>query len=286
MLLPVLLIVAGLFGGGLAAVFAQSLGLGVPDPDGLLGPVPTLRHYAELASNREFYLSLGLTLWIAALTTTLSVAGGVGLALLLHAIGRARRLLYALLQVPLGVPHVVIALAVVTLFGQSGIPARAAYHFGLISAPAGFPELVYDAYGIGIVIAYVIKEVPFVAVVATALLVRLGSDYDAVARTLGASRWQRIRHVTLPLIAPGVGGAALMVFAYVFAAFETPFVLGRPYPAMLSVVVEREFSSLELMDRPRAMAMAMVMTLLAAAAVRGYLVLWHASISRDRPVLF
>jgi putative spermidine/putrescine transport system permease protein len=122
--------------------------------------------------------------------------------------------------------------------------------------------------------------------VATTLLARASEEYDAVARTLGASGWQRFRHVTWPFIAPGIGGAALMVFAYVFSAFELPFLLGRPYPSMLPVVAQQRFMSVDLADRPAAMAAAFVLTLIAAAAVRLYLALAHSVYGRERPVLF
>ena len=275
MLSPALLVVVGLFGLGFVTVFVQSLGIGNP----------TAQPYRDLFRNPEFYLSLGVTLWVATAATAISVLGGVTLALLLHSVSRGRRVVYAVLQVPLAVPHLAMAMVTVTLLAQSGLLARLAYSLGVIAGPAGFPPLVYDKWGAGILVSYAAKEIPFIAVVATALLARIGPDYDMVARTLGASGWQRIRHVTLPLIAPGVGAAALMVFAYVFAAFETPFVLGRPYPAMLSVVAQREFMSLDLADRPGAMALAFVMTVLAGLVVRAYLALSHATMG-NRPVLF
>jgi len=64
------------------------------------------------------------------------------------------------------------------------------------------------------------------------------------AATLGASAWQRFRYVTLPArVAPSVVSAALLVFAFIFGAFEVPYILGRPYPAMLGVVAQRRFLS-------------------------------------------
>jgi len=286
MLSPVLFVVVGLFGLGFLAVFVESLGVGISGQGASATPGPTAQHYHDLARSSEFYLSLLFTVWVATLATVVSVIGGVGLALLLQPVVRGRRAIYALLQVPLAVPHLAMAVVTVTLFAQSGLLARVAYAVGVIGEPAGFPALIYDRWGTGTLLAYAAKEIPFVAVVATALLLGIGPDYDTVARTLGASRWQRLRHVTLPLIAPGVGAAALMVFAYVFAAFETPFVLGRPYPAMLSVVAQRKFMSLDLADRPGAMAVAFVMTVLAALVVRAYLALSHATLGRKRPVLF
>jgi putative spermidine/putrescine transport system permease protein len=164
--------------------------------------------------------------------------------------------------------------------------ARAVFALGVIDAPSEFPVLVNDEAGIGIITAYAFKEVPFIALVATTLLARRGDEYDEIARTLGATTWQRFRHVTWPFLSPGVSAAALMIFAYVFSAFETPFLLGQPYPAMLPVVAQQRFMSVDLADRPAAMACALILTAIAAAVVRLYLGAAGQAAGRERPALF
>ncbi len=278
-LAPVLLIVVGLFGAGLLSAFAESISL--PGAGTL-----TARYYLGVARDEEFWASLAFSLWVSVASTTMAAAAGVATALILSRLAAGRGLAYALLQVPLAVPHLAMAVAVLMLMAPSGWMARMVAITGWITAPADFPALVYDRYGIGIILAYVAKEAPFIAIVATALLVRVGPQYDRVAATLGASPWQRVRHVTLPMLAPGVVSASLMVFAFVFAAFETPFLLGRRYPAMLSVVAERRYLSLDLNDRPDAIAWALVMTGLAAIVVQAYLALSRAIDARGRPVVF
>lgn len=278
-LAPAATIVVGLFATGLLAAFVESVGV-------VDGGWPTPRHYGDVLGDREFRASLGLTFWVATTATLTSVALGVGLALVLQGLARGRGPTYALLQVPLAVPHLAMAVGMLTLLSPSGWVSRLFFTAGLVGVPADFPVLVHDRYGLGIILAYVVKETPFLALVATALLVRIDGDYGAVARTLGASPWQRFRHVTWPLLAPGVGAAALMVFAFVFTAFETPFLLGRPFPSLLSVVAHRRFMSIELADRPAALAMALLMTAMAGGLVWASLRLAGAGADRDRPVIF
>ncbi|MEO8680269.1 MAG: ABC transporter permease subunit [Vicinamibacterales bacterium] len=278
-LAPVLLIVVGLFGTGLVAAFVESIS--TPDAGALTG-----RYYLGVARDGEFWVSLTLTLWVAMASTAIATAAGVALALLLSQLATRQGLAYALMQFPLAVPHLAMAFVVLLLIAPSGWIARFGAAVGWISQPADFPALVYDRYGIGIILAYAAKEIPFLAIVTTALLVRIGPEYARVAATLGASRWQRLRYVTLPMLAPGIVSASLMVFAFVFAAFETPFLLGRPYPAMLSVVAERRYLSLDLNDRPDAIAWALVMTGLAAVTVQAYLALSRRVEGRGRPVVF
>jgi hypothetical protein len=92
MLSPVLFVIVGLFGLGFATVFVQSLGIGVPGAAASPTAAPTLQHYGDLARSAEFYRSLGLTVWVATMATTVAVVGGVALALLLDAVVRGRRL--------------------------------------------------------------------------------------------------------------------------------------------------------------------------------------------------
>ena len=70
-----------------------------------------------------------------------------------------------------------------------------AFHIGLIARPGEFPALVFDPWAIGIILQYVWKEVPFIGVIVLAQMQALGTDYESVARSLGANRWQAFRHV-------------------------------------------------------------------------------------------
>jgi putative spermidine/putrescine transport system permease protein len=143
-----------------------------------------------------------------------------------------------------------------------------------LAGPAQFPELLNDRYGFSIVLVYVLKETPFLAVLCLAVLARIDADLYSAARTLGASPWQRLRSITLPLVWPALAAGSLVVFAFIVSAFEVPYLMGRPYPSMLGVVAQRKFTSVDLAERPEAMAVAMAGTaislivILAAYAVQ------------------
>jgi putative spermidine/putrescine transport system permease protein len=282
MLLPALAVIIGLFAGGLGLALVQSLGYFAPAGEQSL----TLAHYRALLSDAEIRASLLLTLGLATVATMISALLGLGLALAVRDLAQRQRWLSALLQVPLAVPHLAMAVALVNVIAPSGLVARMAYALGFVTAPAEFPALINDRYGAGIVLAYVLKETPFIALMALALLVRVGSEYEQAARTLGASAWQRLRHVTLPLVAPAVVSAALVVFAFIFGAFEVPFILGRPYPAMLSVVAQRRYMDVNLAERPGAIAVAVVVSLITGVLVWLYLRLARLLIGIERPTIF
>ena len=281
MLAPALAVVGVLFAGGLALAAAQSLGYFAPIGENAL----TLRHYVSLGDDREIYASLWLTLKLATAVTLISAVSGLALALGLREVARRSRTVNLLLQIPLSAPHLAMAGALITVIAPSGLLARGAYALGFIQQPADFPALINDRYGAGIMLAYILKEAPFIALMTLALLARLGDEYEQAARVLGASAWQRFRHVTAPLVAPAVVSSSLMVFAFIFGAFEVPFILGRPFPAMLSVVAQQRYLDVNLAVRPGAIALAAMSALVTAALAWAYLRLTRALIGLERPFI-
>jgi putative spermidine/putrescine transport system permease protein len=267
LLTPAMLVIVVLFFGGLAVGLMRSFNympvVGLTDPG--------FDAYVRVFGSREFHLSFLLTFHIAFTSTVISCALAIGAALLLRRTFFGRSVISFLFQLNLTVPHLVGAIGILYLFSQSGSFARLGYQWGLIAAPADFPALVFDPYAIGIILQYVWKEVPFIGVIVLANMQAIGPDYETVARSLGASRWQAFRHVLLPLIFPGVLSASVMVFAFTFGAYEIPAILGQNYPAALPVLAYRKYTDVDLAARPEAMAMAIVIALLSAAMIWLYL---------------
>ncbi|MES2142774.1 MAG: ABC transporter permease subunit, partial [Pseudomonadota bacterium] len=152
----------------------------------------------------------------------------------------------------------------------SGLVARLSYGVGLIDGPAGFPVLVYDRLGVGIILQYVWKEVPFITLILLAQMQALGEDYESVARSLGASRWQGFRHVLFPMILPGVLAASVLVFAFTLGAYEVPLILGPNAPATLPVLAYRKFTDVDLAGRAEAMALAVLIAAIGASLIGLY----------------
>jgi putative spermidine/putrescine transport system permease protein len=263
LLAPALALIAVLFFGGLAAALLRSVSwlpaLGRSDP--------TLDAYRAVLADPRFLPSLALSLYIAVASTLIAAVLGIAAALLLRRPFAGRGPVTFLVQLNLTVPHAVGAIGLLYLIGQSGLFARLAYHAGLIDAPAGFPALVHDPWAVGIILHYVWKEVPFVALVVLAQLQTLGDGPEAAARTLGASRWQAFRHVLLPQILPAVLAAGAIVFAFAFGTYEVPLILGASHPPALPVLAYQRHVAADPAARPEAMALAVVIALCSALAI-------------------
>ena len=256
MLTPALAVILLLFVGGVFVGFGQSL-----DYMPIIGlKTPTLRHYVNILTDPDFYLSLLLTLYITVVSTVLAGALAVAAALLLRHRFVGSRFVTFLFQLPLPVPHLVAATGMVLLFTQSGLFARLAYSVGWLERPNEFPVMVFDRWQIATILVYLWKEIPFIGLVILAILQGVGQEYEEIAQTLGANRWQRFRYVLLPLMMPGLITTGVIVFAYVFGSFEIPLLLGQRYPNVLPVTAYRAYVDPDLNQRPEAMAMGMVIT--------------------------
>ncbi len=269
LLAPALTVVVVLFGGGLVQAVAQSVGYQPYLPARDL----SLDAYRALWADPAVRASVGITLRVAMVSTVAAAVLGVAAALLVRSLGRARPAFAALLQVTLPLPHVVAALAMILLLSQSGALSRVAATFGWIEGPVDFPALTQDAFGWGIIASYVWKEAPFVAVVVLAALSSGVAELEDAARALGATAWQRLRHVLAPVLAPAVAAASVLVFAFTLGSYEVPFLLGRPFPATLPVVAYQQFRDPDLAARPLAMAIAVLTALLVGVCAVAYLAL-------------
>jgi len=132
------------------------------------------------------------SLQLAALSTLIATALGTLIAIALvrhHFFGRTPA--NFLIVIPMATPEVVIGAALLSMFLIYGIPL-------------GFTTLL---------IAHVMFSISFVVVVVRSRLIGFDRSLEEAARDLGANPFQTFRLVTLPLLLPGVIGAALLAFA-------------------------------------------------------------------------
>ncbi len=266
MLLPAFAVLFLLFGGGLVVGVGQSFGyfpvIGLTDF--------TVQHYVDVLTDNNFLQSLWLTFRIAFWSTFLSSVLAVGVALVLRERFAGSQFATFLFQVPLPIPHLVAANGIVLLVTQSGLLARFGVAAGLIEVPADFPALVFDRAGIAIILTFLWKEVPFIGLVVLAVLQSVGPQLEEIAQTLGANRWQRFWFVLLPLIMPGILSTSIIVFAFVFASYEIPLLLGVRFPTTLPVLAFQNYQDPDLALRPQAMAVSVILAVIAVVLLVAY----------------
>lgn len=262
-----------LFLTGVVTGITQSLGV-IPS----LGLTkPTLMYYKEILTRPEMLESIVYSLYIAFTSAFIATAAGVVLCGLMVMQGKAKGGTMRLVQLPIIVPHVVVALFTVNLFSQNGIFARIVYAFGIINDQQEFPTIIYGTHGVGIILAYLWKEIPFIIYFVVALMANINGRLGEAAVNLGASRFQSFFKVTLPLCRQTILSGFLIVFVFSLGAYELPFLLGATTPKALPVLAYIQYTHPDLTHRPYAMALNGVVMIISLISAWLYFVLMQKS---------
>ena len=249
-------------------VLVQSLGL-IP-AFGLTQP--TMEYYRQVLADETFLSSLAVSLKIALWSAVLATALGV---LVCAALVGCKGSALHVVRLPILVPHTVVALFVITICSQAGLMARAGAALGLISDSTEFPQLLFSENYAGVILAYLWKEIPFVAYFVLALMSGVSSTLGEAAENLGASPLKSFFQITLPLSLPAITKAFLIIFIFAFGGYELPLILGATVPKALPVQAYLSYMDPNLLNRPYAMAMNGVILFLSMAMAALYGVLTH-----------
>jgi spermidine/putrescine transport system permease protein len=159
----------------------------------------SLRWYRALLQDAAVLGSLQNSLVVAAISTVVATVLGTAAALSLERFRwRGQRAFDGLLYLPVIIPDVTMAVMMLLFFVQA---------FDLVAAASGTtPRLGITS----ITLSHVAFNISFVAIVVRARLAGLDPSLEEAASDLYATHWQAFRRVTLPLIAPGVAGGALL----------------------------------------------------------------------------
>ncbi|MGI2034764.1 thiamine/thiamine pyrophosphate ABC transporter permease ThiP [Rhizobium panacihumi] len=195
---------------------------------------------------------LRFTLWQAGLSTLLSVALALPVAL---ALARQPNLpgriwIIRLMAVPMGLPVLIGALGLIGIWGRTGVANSALAAIGL-SEPVSI-------YGMsGILIAHVFFNLPLACRLLLAGLERLPPDYWRLSASLGLPALSVFRFVEWPAIKPLLAGIAGLVFMLCATSFTLVLVLGGgPAATTLEVAI---YQSLRFdFDPQRAISLALL----------------------------
>lgn len=254
LLTPVIIVILGIFVSGLIMGLTQSFGyfpaVGLKEF--------TLKYYKEVLSDSGFIASFRLSIYISLVSSILAVIIGVLLAYSILQT-KNKKLEQVIYKLPIIVPHTVAALLVYNVISQSGVLPRILFHLGIIGSQSDFPSLIFDRNGLGIILAYLWKEIPFVAMVVYTVLSNINNKLVEAALNLGANRRQVFWRILLPLTMPTIVSTFIIIFAFSFGAFEVPYLLGPTSPKTLPVKAYIEYTNPDLTNRPYTMVINMVL---------------------------
>lgn len=152
----------------------------------------------------SFRRSIALGLMVMITTVVVSVMGGLAFRKKFAGSG----ILFYLIITALVIPSILVSLGVGLLFSQSGLNVH------------------WTSSGFG---AQLTWTLPFGLLIMFAVFNRFDKSFEEAARDLGASPWQTIRYVVLPIIAPSLIGVALFGFTLSYDEFARTLLTAGSY---------------------------------------------------------
>ncbi|WP_394698271.1 ABC transporter permease [uncultured Ilyobacter sp.] len=260
-LMPVILFITLFFIYGFIYGLLQSFGLNKITGESVF----TLEYYIKVLKSESFLDSLVFTSKMALCSSFLSLLISIGLLFFLYLNLKSGYFkggyFKKIIESPLLVPYLVASYLILILLLQNGFISRCLVSTGIIESYREFPIITNDEKGIGIMLTYVWKTCPFVVMMSFPVLQRINKKWDAVAYIFGVGKIRFFFEVVLPLMGPSLLMSFFIIIAYMFTAFETPYILGVTYPKALAVMAYDMYSKGDLADRPNLMVINMFISL-------------------------
>jgi putative spermidine/putrescine transport system permease protein len=228
------------------------------------------RNYWDVLNSYYFWDSLLFTLKVSLLSTAISMALAIVLALALRETFPGKKIALFISQYNLSIPRLAAAMIMVFLLSQTGFLSSLAHRAGLTESVRDFPWLVYDSKGIGLMIVYTWKFIPYIGLSVLGILQGASLEYEQQAATLGVGKLKRFFHVILPAVVPAVAVSSILVFASSFGDYEVPAILGSSQKRSVSVMLYLKYVDPDMKDQPEAFAMMVLTSLTLMAAILIY----------------
>jgi iron(III) transport system permease protein len=218
-------------------------------------------YLAEVFRNPVYVEGLLNSLWIAIVTTLITAIIALPLAVIYDRYDfRGKKLVTALMLIPLILPPFVGALGFYHIFGQYGALNALLINMG-IASPGGGPDWLGGRGKFWVVcLIEALHLFPILYLNVATCLANLDPSLDESARDLGANQWTRWRRITLPMIRPGVFAGGIIVFIWSFTELGTPLMLG--YNRVTAVQIFNGVTELE--SNPTAYSLVVILLVVAA----------------------
>ncbi|WP_416324650.1 ABC transporter permease [[Eubacterium] hominis] len=195
----------------------------------------TLDHFKKFFTDPDFLKTLWLSLRIAFITTVLCILIGYPVAYAISkASDRKRNLLILLITLPMWINMLVRTYAWIGILADNGLINHILQYFGFDPV-----KLLYTDFAV--VLGMVYNFVPFMILQIESSLAKMDQHLLEAANDLGANRFERFRHITLPLSLPGVISGITLVFLPSVSSFVIPKLMGGGGYMMIGNIIENQF---------------------------------------------
>ena len=195
----------------------------------------------NLAFDPAYLMIIGRSLLLAAIATSITVCIGFPVAYYIARQNERRRnLLIFLVTLPFWTNMLIRIFAWLLILGRGGIIDVPLRFVGILE-PDGSLGLLYTPTAVVIGLTY--TYLPLMVLPIYASLEKLDFRLVEAAADLYSNKWGAIRHVVIPLTAPGIAAGAILVFIPCMGDFITVDMLGGAKNLMLGTLVQFQFAT-------------------------------------------
>ncbi|HWK39140.1 MAG TPA: sulfate ABC transporter permease subunit CysT [Hyphomicrobium sp.] len=221
----------------LAAVFIKSAGL-------------SFSEFWQVVTAPRVLASYRLTFGASLLAAGINVVFGLLLAWSLVRYNfPGKRIIDALVDLPFALPTAVAGIALTAIYARNGMVGQYLEPYGI--------KVAYTP--LGVLVALIFIGVPFVVRTVQPVLEDLDLEFEEAAASLGASRWQTIRRVIFPILAPALLTGFALAFARAVGEYGSVIFIAGNMPMVSEITPLIIITKLEQYDYVGATAVAAVM---------------------------
>ena len=218
----------------------------------------SLAAYKALSSDTIRKVTVN-TIFISVATTIVTVSLAIPNAYYI-ARSRYKEKLLFLVIIPFWTNFLIRIFAWIAILGNNGLVNTFFVSIGLFSAPV---QLLYNKWAIILIMIY--TSLPFAILPLYAVIEKFDFSLLEAARDLGATKWQSMFKVLMPLIIPGIYTAVLFTFIPAFGNFAIPDIVGGNDVRMLGNLINERLKTAR--NWPSAAAISMVLTVISVVMV-------------------
>lgn len=238
-------------------VYPMCYGVGLS----LQGQGGVFASYTDFFTQPYLRDSIWITLELSLPAALINVVAALPVAYRMRGPFRAKRLIVAVIMVPMTLGTVFVAEGMIDFLGPGGWLNRALLALHVVNEPL---VLIHNSFGV--LLSMVISGFPLSFLLTLGYVSGIDPSLESAAAVLGAGPGQRFRRVLLPLLAPGLTITFCLSFVLAFTVFPSAVLVGDPAGAthVISIAAYEQYSRA---NYSSASAIAVVMALVQLAVL-------------------
>jgi putative spermidine/putrescine transport system permease protein len=229
-------------------------------------------NYAKFFADSYLFDTIWITLRLAVPAALINVLASIPIAYRMRGRVRGKRVLTTMFVLPITLGTVLTAEGLLRYFDPTG-------WFNKVLGIVGLGPVEWIHNYTGVLLSLIISGFPFAFLLTLSYLSGIDPTLEQAAATLGADWRKRFRHITLPLLAPGLAITFCLTFVLAFSVFPSAYLVGLPQGETRVMSIAAYEAAFRDFDYPLGSAIAMLMALVMLVVI-GLVLIWRSTLYR------